>query len=55
MKKTKKNEDIRNESEGQIQRNYPTVPCTASKEAVEEATDYVADRFGRALTRLSDR
>lgn len=55
MKKTNKNEDIRDKGEERIQRNYPVVSCAASKEAVEEATYYVADRFSPALTRLSDR
>ena len=55
MKNTNKNEDIRNKGEKQVQMTSPVVFHAPSNEAVEEATDYVADRFGAALTRLSDR
>lgn len=55
MKKAKKTEEIRKENDKQVERNYPTIFHAPSKRVVEEATEYVADRFGRALTRLSDR
>lgn len=55
MKKAKKIEEIERENEKQVQMTGHVGFRAPSKEVVEEATEYVADRFGRALTRLSDR
>ena len=53
MKKTKKNTSKK--AEKRTHSNYTVIFRAPSKKVVEKATKYVADHFGRALVRLSDR